>query len=126
MKTLSTDTAAFALGVDRKVIDNVLSREARSLVGRGRRGKSRRISVDALEQIAVALILHRDLGVGIARGLQLALELLAAPHGHVAIGTLGSLSFDLKHLRDTIERATDDALEGIAQRTRGRPTASSA
>ena len=54
MKTLSTDTSAAALGIDRKTLDNMLAREGRSLIGAGSRGRSRRISVDALERIAVA------------------------------------------------------------------------
>ncbi len=123
MKTVSTDAAAFALGVDRKIIDNVLAREGRKLVGRGRQGKSRRISMVALELIAVALILNRDLGVSIARGLQLAVEIVAAPQGRINIGSLSSLTFDLTHLREPLSLAVDDAIEGVAPRTRGRPRA---
>ena len=121
MKTISTDAAAFAIGVDRKLLDNVLSREARKLVGPGRQGKSRRISMDALELIAVALILNRDLGVSLTRALQLAMEIVASPEGRINIGSLGSLTFDLAHLRAPLELAVDEAIEGVAPKTRGRP-----
>ena len=121
MRTVSTDAAAVALGVDRKTVDNVLAREASRFVGQGRRGKSRRISMDSLELIAVALILNRDLGVSIARGLQLAVEIVASPEGRVNIGSLGSLTFDLPHLRAPLGLAVDDAIEGVAPKTRGRP-----
>ena len=121
MKSISTETAAVALGVDRKLLDNVLSREARKLLGPGRRGKSRRISMDAIELIAIALILNRDLGVSLARALQLAVEVVASPAGRINIGSLGSLTFDLQHLREPLEHAINEAIEGVAPKTRGRP-----
>ena len=121
MKILSTDTSAVALGVDRKVLDNVLSREGRALLGRGSRGRSRRISIAALERIAIALILNRDLGVSVAKGLQLAEAIISSPIGQAAVGSLGVLAFDLPLLRRTLELAVDDALEAVAPRTRGRP-----
>jgi hypothetical protein len=121
LKSLSTDAAAFALGVDRKTLDNILAREARSILKKGRRGRSRRIPIDALEQIAIALVLSRDLGVGVARGLQLAMLIVASPQGHIPVGTLGSLVFDLEHLRAPLNLAVEEAIEGIEPRTRGRP-----
>jgi hypothetical protein len=121
MKTLSTHTAAAALGVDRKTLDNVLAREGRSLIGTGSRGRSRRIAIVALERIAVAMILNRDLGVGISKGIQLAGQILAEPLSPVAVGSLSTLTFDVPRLRDALDRSIDDALESVAERTRGRP-----
>ena len=103
------------------MLDNVLAREARKLVGMGRRGRSRRIPIDALELVAVALILNRDLKVSIAHGLQLAMELVAAPDGRINVGSLAALQFELGHLRATLAAAVDDAIEGVALRPRGRP-----
>ena len=121
MRTLSTDAAAAALGVDRKRIDNLLAREGRSLMEDGRRGRSRRITVDALERVAIAFVLARDLGVGISRGLELAAALLNRPDAPIAVGTLGTLSFDVDALRRTLESAIDEALEIVAEPPRGRP-----
>jgi hypothetical protein len=121
MKTLSTVSAAVALGVNRKVLDNALAREARSLLSASCQGRSRRISITALERIAVAFILNRDLGVSIAKGLELAELVLAAPSSSVAIGSLGTLTFDVSRLRRTLELAVDEALESVAEPTRGRP-----
>jgi hypothetical protein len=121
MRTFSTDTSAAALGISRKALDNILSREGRGLLARGRQGRSRRIQIDALERITVALILKRDLGVGITRGLQLAAALLVAPGGQAAVGVLGTLTLDVPRLRRTLEIAVDDALEGVAPKLRGRP-----
>ena len=121
MKTLSTASAAIAIGVDRKTLDNALAREASSLVLTGRRGRSRRIPIAALERIAVAFVLKRDLGVSVAKGLELAELVLSEPSSSVAIGSLGRLTFDLPRLRRTLELAVDDALESVAEPARGRP-----
>ena len=121
MKTLSTVSAAAALGVDRKVLDNALAREARSLVLSGRRGRSRQIPIAALERIAIAFVLNRDLGVTVAKGLELAEQVVAAPAAPIAIGSLGTLTFDVPRLRETLEAAVGEALESVAEPARGRP-----
>jgi hypothetical protein len=121
MKTLSTDASAAALGVDRKTLDNVLAREGRLLVKPGSRGRSRRIPIDALMTIAVALILSRDLGVGIARGLELADLLIGSPASSVSLGSLSTLSFDVPRLRAMLDHSIDEALESVAEPIRGRP-----
>lgn len=123
MKTLSTDSAAIALGVPRKTLDNLLSREGRELLPRGRHGRSRRIPVPVVERVAVAMILNRDLGVSVATGLELGGRILAAPNAPVAAGSLSSLTFDVPRLRAELARSIDEALESVAERTRGRPHA---
>jgi len=124
MKTLSTNASASALGVDRKTLDNVLARDGRSLIAEGSRGRSRRISIDVLERIAVALILNRDLGVSIAKGLALAEQVIGSPSSPVIVGSLSTLTFDLPRLRKALERSIDEALESVAERIRGRPPGS--
>jgi hypothetical protein len=121
MRTISTDTSAVALGVDRKTVDNILAREARSLVPSGSRGRSRRISIDVLERIAIALVLQRDLGVGIATGLDLANRVIASPSHSTNIGSLGALTLDATRLRRALELSVDEALESVPERPRGRP-----
>jgi hypothetical protein len=121
MRSLSTDTSAAALGVERKMLDNMLAREARSLVPNGSRGRSRRISIEVLERIAIALVLQRDLGVGVATGLDLAHRILESPSSSTAIGSLGALTFDVTKLRKALELSVDEALEGVPERPRGRP-----
>ena len=121
MRTLSTDVSAAALGVDRRVLDNVLAREGRSLIGTGSRGRRRRISVDTLERVAIALILHRDVGVSISRGLELAERVLDAPASPLTLGPLSALAFDVPRLRGALESSIAEALESVAEPTRGRP-----
>ncbi|MFI5244191.1 MAG: hypothetical protein ACHQQR_03120 [Gemmatimonadales bacterium] len=121
MRTLSTDVSATALGVDRKILDNVLAREGRSLIGAGSRGRRRRISVETLERVAIALILNRDVGVSIAKGLELAERVLEAPGTPLTLGPLSSLAFDVPSLRGALESSIVEALESVAEPTRGRP-----
>ncbi len=121
MKSLSTDTSAAALGVDRKTLDNMLAREARSLIQAGSRGRSRRIPIDVLERIAIAFVLQRDLGVGIVTGLDLASRILKSPTNSTTIGSLGALTFDAARLRQALAVSVDEALEGVPERRRGRP-----
>jgi hypothetical protein len=118
---LSTDIAAIALGVSRKTVDNVLAREAAALVAPGRRGRRRRIPEPVLEQIAIALVLNRDFGVGVAKGLELATAILRSPTGSASVGSLGSLTFDIPRLREALRRSIGEALEGVAEPVRGRP-----
>jgi hypothetical protein len=121
MKTLSTDTSAATLGVDRKTLDNVLAREARLLITKGSRGRSRRISIDLLHQIALAMVLNRDLGVSMQTGLELASRILQSPSHSVSVGSLGTLTFDALRLRKALELSVDEALESVPERPRGRP-----
>lgn len=121
MKTLSTHAAAAALGVDRKTLDNILAREARHLLRAGSRGRSRRIPIPALERIAVALILNHDVGITITRALEIAEKVVGASAGEVAVGSFAAIAFDIVRLRAVFERSVNEALESVAERTRGRP-----
>jgi hypothetical protein len=75
-----------------------------------------------LERIAVAFILNRDLGVSIARGLEIGGQLAASPSSSVAVGSFGQLTFDVERLRKTLELSIDEALESVAEPIRGRPS----
>src|ERR1039458_1420103 len=107
MRMLSTDAAALALGIEKKSLDNILSREGRSLLPSGRRGRGRRIPMAALERVAIALILDRDLGVGLANGLELAGKVLGAPTSSIQFGSLGTLSLDVESLRRKLDRSIE-------------------
>ena len=121
MQKLTTLTAAATLGVDSKALDNILSREASHLVPRGARGKSRRISVQALELIAVALVLKRDLGIPIARGLDLATKLDESVSGEIPFGRFGTLCFNVYPLRTAMQQSIADIVEQTVPPERGRP-----
>jgi hypothetical protein len=118
---ISTDAAAIALGVERRVIDNILAREAKKHLPEGRRGRRRQVPIRVLELVAISLVLQRDAGVPIARGLQIAEHLQHAPRSPVPIGSLAALSFDLARLRSALATAVDQTLETVTEPARGRP-----
>ncbi|MBI1809416.1 MAG: hypothetical protein HYR75_05905 [Gemmatimonadetes bacterium] len=120
---LTTSTAAAALGVPVKTLDNVLTRRPRALAPAGRRGRRRQLSFQALEHVAIALLLQRDLGTPIETALRLARALVAGD-GHHAIGSIGVLRLDLARLRASLERSVAVALEETALPRRGRPAGS--
>ena len=105
-------------------MDNVLAREGRMLLPPGRHGRARRVPVPVVETVAMGLVLSRDLGTPISKGLQLAARLLASPTvGSIELGGLGRLSFDVGAFRRLIEAAVADSIEQTATPLRGRPQA---
>jgi hypothetical protein len=123
---ITTATASATLGVDLKTLDNILSREGKHLIRAGKQGRRRRIDAGTLEPIAIAIVLQRELGVPLARGLQLSGQIAADPSGQLAIGRLGTLSIDVRALRSHLKLALADVLEQTDIPTRGRPRRTSA
>lgn len=122
LRNLSTGAAAAVLGVDRKVLDNILTKEASSLLAKGARGRSRKIDFPTLRLVAIALIIVRDVGVSVARGLQLAEQVgVGQEAGSVSLGSLMSLHFDVGQFERALELAVADAMEEYMPRRRGRP-----
>lgn len=122
LRSLSSGAAARVLGIDDKLLDNILARQARPLLRAGRRGKGRRIEFATLERLAVALILNRDVDIPVARGLQLAEEILRSPHEvRLSVGPLTTLRFDIAQLHRALEAAIAETLEEFVPPQRGRP-----
>ena len=88
---------------------------------RGVRGKSRRISAHVLELIAVALVLKRDLGIPISRGLDLATRLAESVSGEIPFGRFGTLRFNINPLRSAMQQSIADIVEQTVPPERGRP-----
>lgn len=116
----STESAALALGVDKKTLDNFIHRACASLVRPGRQGADRAIGTMALEVMAVALLLRRDLGISASRAVGFASDLVRGDHA-IHVGTLGILSFDMLRLRAVLQDALASAAELHVPRARGRP-----
>jgi hypothetical protein len=77
-----------------------------------------------LEKIATALVFNRDLGISVARGLELASGILADQDSPIPAGSLITITFDVRRLRAALEHSVAEALESVAEPTRGRPTQS--
>lgn len=84
MASYSTITAAIALGVDRKRLENLLLRSRIPGTTRGRQGRARRLSRSSLLALAVVVRLQDELGIPAAY----AVELLAG--GLVSTGSRAS------------------------------------
>jgi hypothetical protein len=122
LRSLSTGAAAVVLGVNRKVLDNILTKEANYLLSSSGRGRDRRIGFPALQHIAVAMVLVRDLGVSVNHSLRLAEQILRhSDDGTIALGSLTTVHFDLVQLNRTLEAAVADTLEEFVAPRRGRP-----
>jgi hypothetical protein len=121
LQKIATATAATVLGVNEKSLDNILCRVASDQLPPGERGRRRLVPVLLIEQIAIALILRRDLDIPLSRGMQLA-EALTKGGGSVG-HDFGSLTFDLKALRTSLRQTIADAIEQTALPVRGRPRA---
>ncbi len=118
---ITTLAAASVLGLEPKSLDNILSREAKHLINSGRQGKTRRISMTVLELVSLAIVLQRNLGVPIARGLQLAELLKGNPKNTIPVGHLGALTIDISELRTHLAREVSEILEQTTPPKRGRP-----
>ena len=124
MRTVTTGTAAFVLGIPKKDLDNILSRHAVRGFERGTRGLARRISPASIEQVAVAIDLTRDFSIPIPTALELADQtlmsregIITSPDGHLAIHA------DLDRIRRELHLRLSDAIEHVIPPRRGRPPA---
>ena len=127
MRGYSVATAALALGVEHKWLDNLLSQNKVQGVSQSRQGVQRRLAPGALYVIATIHRLNRGLQIPVGRALELAHDLWRAPggerSGNPAVVPLDgvSLAVDREELRRLVDEAVAGALE-IAPRTRrGRP-----
>ncbi len=123
MRAVTTGTAAFALGIAKKDLDNILSRYTVRGYERGRQGAARRLSLASIEQIAVAIDLAREYSIPIPTGLLLAEEALSSregvitsPSGHLAIHA------DLDRVRRDLQAKLTEAIEYVIPPRRGRPS----
>jgi len=124
MRAVTTGTAAFALGIAKKDLDNILSRYPIRGYARGRQGVARRLSLASIEQVALAIDLSRNYSIPTPTALLLAEEALsshegviASPAGHLA------LHVDLERIRRDLHVKLTDAIEHVIPPRRGRPPA---
>jgi len=82
MRAVTTGTAAFALGIHKKDLDNILSRYPVRGFERRTQGLARRLSLASIEQVAIAIDLTRDFSIPIPTALLLAEEALGSREGY--------------------------------------------
>ncbi|MGI8508449.1 MAG: hypothetical protein ACR2MQ_03900 [Gemmatimonadaceae bacterium] len=121
MPLYNTATAAAALDVSPKWLDNLLSHNKIDGVLSKRQGISRRLSRSAVELVAIVRDLSSDLGLSTAAALLVAEHLLQAPDRSYAVSPSVTLSLDIIRLNREIEGRLAHAVEMAPHPSRGRP-----
>jgi len=103
-----------------KWVDNALSHNRVAGVVQERQGVSRRLTVEALLILALAILLIRDLGLRTPKAIGVA-EDLAKNEGRHSIGPWFTLALDLRSFRLQLLESLEDAVEIAPIPTRGRP-----
>jgi hypothetical protein len=115
-------TAALAIDVPIKWLDNVLSHHTVTGVSRQRQGISRKLSIEGLLVVAVAATLVRELGSPMPRAIEIAEE-LADNDGRSQWPKGFELSLDLPTFRASLLERLQNAVEIAPLPRRGRPPA---
>jgi hypothetical protein len=107
-----------------KWVDNVLSQHHIDGVVRHRQGVSRRLTVNAIMTLDVALRLSRTLGASMSSSLHLAARMLTG-EARLDAGEGIAISFDRSQLQEEIMDRLAHAVEIAPSPRRGRPPARS-
>ena len=113
-------TAALALGTSVKWLDNVLSHNRVLGVTQERQGISRRLTVEGLLVLALALLLIQELGLPMPKAIALAEQLARNEGRYIAERDL-SLGLDLASFRARLLESLENAVEVAPIPRRGRP-----
>ena len=121
MRAYTVATAAVALGVGAKWVDNVLSHHAIPGVTQSRQGIARRLTGEAVSVLEIALRLTRLFGIPLRRALDLAARLTDRSSGNVNAVDGCELRVDVAAVRSQIEARLREAVEYAPAPRRGRP-----
>lgn len=129
MRGYSVATAALALGIKYKWLDNLLSQNSVRGVSQTRQGVQRRLAPAALHIIATVHQLNSEFRVPVGAALHLAHELWGAAadseSGDTAMVRTGevALHLDRDAVSERVAAAVAEALEMAPRTRRGRPRA---
>ncbi len=113
-------TAALALQVAPKWIDNTLSHFAVQGVTQARQGMSRKLSVESLLILSIALSLIRDLDMPVRNAIELATQ-LAVSNGKTKLPLGVTLQVDIEETSTMLLDRLEHAVEIAPLPRRGRP-----
>ena len=113
-------TAALALQVSTKWIDNTLSHFSVQGVSQARQGISRKLSVEALTVLSIALSLIKDLDTPVENALNVATELTRS-NGQVVLHSGIILQINLQQTAAALLEGLEHAVEVAPLPRRGRP-----
>jgi hypothetical protein len=113
-------TAALALGVSTKWLDNTLSHYRVPGVVQRKQGVARRLTVDSLLALSVVLALTQDFGSTVAGAISVAEKLMAAGGTYVSPGGV-RIHLDLDYFNNRLLEKLEHAVEVAPLPRRGRP-----
>jgi hypothetical protein len=119
-RAYTVGTAALALDVSAKWLDNVLSHFPVPGVLQERQGIPRRVSLEGMLELAVTLILIDDLKIPIRTALGVARDIAQMGGQHQTASGL-SIGLDLSTIRAGLEARLAQAVEIAPLPRRGRP-----
>ena len=115
-------TAALALDVPAKWVDNILSHHTVPGVAQERQGIARKLTIDGLLVLALTSFLIQELGVPLPKAIGIA-EHLLRKEGRYESPRGFSLMLDLSTFRANLLERLEDAVEMAPAPRRGRPAA---
>jgi len=113
-------TAAVALVVPPKWVDNVLSHHKVSGVTQARQGVPRRLTIEGLLVLSTALLITAELGTSLGNALDIAQHLVAGG-GKLQSPNGIQIELDLQRLKDRLLNRLEHAVEVAPLPRRGRP-----
>lgn len=113
-------TAALALQVPTKWVDNILSHHQVQGVIQARQGIARRLSVESLIVLTVALLLVHDLALPTANAISIAAQLVQA-RGTTTLPSGIHLQIDIDRVTRHLLERLESAVEVAPLPRRGRP-----
>ena len=113
-------TAALALQVSTKWLDNTLSHCGVQGVSQTRQGVSRKLSIEALTILAIALVLINDLGMATAAAIEIATQLTQSG-GRIVLRDSIAIELDIHGVNAALLERLERAVEIAPLPRRGRP-----
>ena len=121
-RAYTVTTAALALEVPAKWVDNILSHHTVPGVDQDRQGVSRKLSIDGLLVLALTTFLIQELGAPASKAIDMA-EILLRNEGHYESPRGLSLILDLSAFQTNLLERLENAVEMAPVPRRGRPAA---
>jgi hypothetical protein len=113
-------TAALALNVSTKWIDNTLSHFSVQGVTQARQGVARKLSVESLMILSIALTLIHDLDVPVENAVDVGTQIIES-HGRLRLPLGVALEIDLQDINAALLERLERAVEMAPLPRRGRP-----
>lgn len=118
------DLAQHVAGADARWVDNLISRFAIPGVEGNGRGASRRLTLTAVQHIALVRSLTTSLGLPLTQAVATAQSLLASPvRAEVSVGRWLRIVFDREEFLQYVDELIADGVEAMTPTRRGRPPA---